>query len=160
MQWQIARRRCDSYRRDVDSRRDCATARWLVAPPPSPLQDAVHNSMLWHQNENATFLAERLVAEERTEETLHLLATTHFRANKPSYAYSILKGLTSQVRMPRASVCCAHVVQCCNSAFLHRTRIPMVLIHLHHSLAHPPPSHSPLQACRYLFARCCLALDR
>ena len=80
--------------------------------PSLPLpQDAVHNSMLWHQDENATFLAERLVAEERTEETLHLLATTHYRANKPSYAYSILKGLTSQ-------------------------------------------------ACRYLFARCCLALDR
>ena len=102
-------------RSDVDSRRarNAGLLRLLRSafPPLLLPQDAVHNSLLWHQDENATFLAERLVAEERTEETLHLLATTHFRANKPSYAYSILKGLTSQ-------------------------------------------------ACRYLFARCCLALDR
>eukprot|EP00040_Diaphanoeca_grandis_P018687 m.98309 g.98309 ORF g.98309 m.98309 type:complete len:737 (-) comp27050_c1_seq1:33-2243(-) len=75
------------------------------------LKQAVEHSLQWYNYDNAIFLAERLVGEERNDETLLVLATAHFRAGRYSNAYSILNAQKS-------------------------------------------PS------CRFLFARCCLELDR
>lgn len=62
-------------------------------PLESHLVACVQESLSLYMQENAIFLAERLVAEFPTEGNHFLLATCYHRANQPYRAYHILKGL-------------------------------------------------------------------
>jgi DNA-binding transcriptional regulator YbjK len=53
-------------------------------------------SLSHHLTENAIFLAERLVAHVRNEDTLHLLASAYLDEGKAERTYHILKNSTSE----------------------------------------------------------------
>lgn len=79
--------------------------------PAASLRAAVNESLEWNQYENATFLAERLVACDGSAANVYLLANCYNLGGSPQRAYAVLKGSTNA-------------------------------------------------ACRYLFARCCITLER
>ncbi|XP_064474918.1 cell division cycle protein 27 homolog isoform X2 [Ornithodoros turicata] len=56
-----------------------------------PVQAAIWHCLNHYAFSDAIFLAERLYAEVRSDESLHLLATCHYRAGNPSSAYSLLQ---------------------------------------------------------------------
>lgn len=56
-----------------------------------PVQAAIWHCLNHYAFSDAIFLAERLYAEVRTDDTLHLLATCHYRAGNKVSAYKLLR---------------------------------------------------------------------
>lgn len=73
-----------------------------------PLKAAVWHALNYYAYEDASFLAERLFLENRSSETLYLLATCYFRQNRASEAYDLLKRTHST-----APKCRLLFAQCC-----------------------------------------------
>uniref|UniRef100_I3JRR5 Cell division cycle protein 27 homolog n=1 Tax=Oreochromis niloticus TaxID=8128 RepID=I3JRR5_ORENI len=72
------------------------------------LRAAVWQALNHYAYLDAVFLAERLYAEVRSEESLYLLATCYYRSGKPYKAYRLLKAhscSTPQVRFLLAKCC-------------------------------------------------------
>uniref|UniRef100_A0A0P4WHP1 Cell division cycle protein 27 homolog n=1 Tax=Scylla olivacea TaxID=85551 RepID=A0A0P4WHP1_SCYOL len=73
-----------------------------------PLQAAVWHCLNNYAYLDATFLAERLLAEVDSDEALHLVATSYYRSGKPGRAYSVLRARgtrTPQLRFLMARCC-------------------------------------------------------
>lgn len=73
-----------------------------------PLQAAVWHCLNHYAYLDATFLAERLLAEVDSDEALHLVATSYYRSGKPGRAYSVLRARgtrTPQLRFLMARCC-------------------------------------------------------
>lgn len=56
-----------------------------------PVQAAIWHCLNHYAYNDAIFLAERLYAEVRSDESLHLLATCHYRAGNTASAYTLLQ---------------------------------------------------------------------
>nr|CAI5866388.1 unnamed protein product [Callosobruchus analis] len=59
-----------------------------------PVQAAIWHCLNHYDYADAVFLSERLYAEVKTDESLHLLATAYFRSGLKDHAYYILKDKT------------------------------------------------------------------
>nr|CAH7762294.1 unnamed protein product [Callosobruchus chinensis] len=59
-----------------------------------PVQAAIWHCLNHYDYADAVFLSERLYAEVKTDESLHLLATAYFRSGLKDHAYYILKDRT------------------------------------------------------------------
>lgn len=73
-----------------------------------PVQAAVWHCLNHYAYMDATFLAERLLAEVDSDEAVHLVATSYFRSGKPGRAYSVLHAhgaRTPQLRFLMARCC-------------------------------------------------------
>lgn len=66
----------------------------------------MQESLANHLPSNATFLAERLVAESDTEENRILLANCYLMEEKPYKAYSVLKNCKSDMARYKFAVSC------------------------------------------------------
>lgn len=73
-----------------------------------PVQAAIWHCLNHYAFADATFLAERLYAEVHTDESLHLLATCHYRAGNKVSAYSLLR--SHGCRLPQSRFLLA---RCC-----------------------------------------------
>nr|XP_053630046.1 cell division cycle protein 27 homolog isoform X1 [Cherax quadricarinatus] len=73
-----------------------------------PVQAAIWHCLNHYAYVDATFLAERLLAEVDSDEALHLVATSYYRSGKPGRAYSVLHAhgtRTPQLRFLMARCC-------------------------------------------------------
>ncbi|XP_037804473.1 cell division cycle protein 27 homolog isoform X2 [Penaeus monodon] len=73
-----------------------------------PVQAAIWHCLNHYAYVDATFLAERLLAEVDSDEALHLVATSYYRSGKPGRAYSVLHThgtRTPQLRFLMARCC-------------------------------------------------------
>ncbi|KAK4310422.1 hypothetical protein Pmani_018019 [Petrolisthes manimaculis] len=73
-----------------------------------PVQAAIWHCLNHYAYLDATFMAERLLAEVDSDEALHLVATSYYRSGKPGRAYSVLRARgtrTPQLRFLMARCC-------------------------------------------------------
>ena len=82
----------------------------LQQPPPDTSMQAslwawTHYSLTHHLIDNATFLAERLVAETPSEPTRHLLATCHHAAGAPARAAVVLASASAPANRYLLALC-------------------------------------------------------
>lgn len=70
------------------------------------LIEAITESLHNHIPSNATFLAERLLAEKDTEETRSLLADCYFADNKHYKVFHVLKDAKSEINRYKFAVSC------------------------------------------------------
>lgn len=76
------------------------------SPMEAQLIEAIHESLNNHIPSNATFLAERLLAERDTEETRCLMADCYFAENKHYKVFHILKDAKSEANRYKFAVSC------------------------------------------------------
>ena len=73
------------------------------------LIDAINESLQHHIPSNATFLAERLLAEKDNEETRSLLADCYFAENKHYKVFHVLKEAKSESNRYKFAVSCSKI---------------------------------------------------
>lgn len=73
------------------------------------LTDAIYESLHNHIPSNATFLAERLLAERDTEENRSLLAECYMAENKHYKVFNILKDCNSEMNKYKYAVSCIKI---------------------------------------------------
>ena len=73
------------------------------------MTDAIYDSLQNHIPANATFLAERLLAEKDTEEVRGLLAECYMAENKHYKVYYILKDCKSESNRYKYAVSCVKI---------------------------------------------------
>lgn len=103
----------------------------------------IQENLALYLNENAIFLAERLLAEFPSEQNVYLLATCYHRAQQSYRAYHLLKGELNQSGDDERS-----------DLFFYIKDLYLTFLS-HHVMA---GLHGP--QCRYLFALCCLEMGK
>ena len=75
-------------------------------PLETQLIEAIHESLNNHIPSNATFLAERLLAEKDTEDTRSILADCYFADNKHYKVFHVLKEAKGEANRYKFAVSC------------------------------------------------------